>query len=202
MRASKSVDCWLFYLSALNPMQKKKAMSENVKIAVFLDRDGTIIEDRGHLRDPSDVVFFPETFEALRKLQEHFVLFIITNQPGVAKGLISRSDVNRINVHLINTLAKAGIKITDIYVCPHSRSDNCVCIKPRPYFVKKAADEYRIDLRRSFVVGDHPHDVQLAGNVGAHGIYLLTGHGRKHLPELPADTDVVDGIMQAAKKII
>lgn len=177
-------------------------MSRNGNIAVFLDRDGTIIEDRGHLRNPSEVVFFPETFEALSQLSEHFVLFIVTNQPGISKGLIRHNEVNRVNNHLLKTLIKAGIEITDIYVCPHSRADDCVCIKPKPYFLKKAADDYQIDLQRSFVVGDHPHDVQLAVNAGARGIYLLTGHGQKHLPELPEDTDAVAGIMQAAEKII
>ncbi len=194
--------CWPFYFVATGLIQKKTTMIHNENIAVFLDRDGTIIEDRGHLRNPSDVVFFPETFKALRKLREHFVLFIVTNQPGISKGLIRHNEVNRVNIHLIKTLAKEGIEITDIYVCPHSRTDDCVCIKPKPYFLKKAADNYHIDLQHSFVVGDHPHDVQLARNTGAHGIYLLTGHGRKHLPELPEDTDVAAGIMQAAEKII
>ena len=194
--------CWPFYLVAVVLIQKKTTMIQNENIAVFLDRDGTIIEDRGHLRNPSEVVFFPETLEALWKLMEHFVLFIVTNQPGISKGLIRHNEVNRVNIHLIKTLAKEGIEITDTYVCPHSRTDDCVCIKPKPYFLKKAADDYHIDLRRSFVIGDHPHDVQLAGNAGARGIYLLTGHGRKHLPGLPEDTDVAAGIMQAAEKII
>jgi histidinol-phosphate phosphatase family protein len=181
---------------------KKTTMIQNENIAVFLDRDGTIIEDRGHLGNPSDVVFFPETFEALWKLREHFALFIVTNQPGISKGLIKHNEVNRVNIHLIKTLAEEGIEITDIYVCPHSRTDDCICIKPKPYFLKKAAVDYRIDLHRSFVVGDHPHDVRLAMNAGARGIYLLTGHGRKHLPELPEDTDVVAGISRAADKIL
>jgi len=176
-------------------------MCSNKNAAIFLDRDGTLIEDVGHLKDPSDVVFFPGTFKALQKMQKHFLLFIVTNQPGIAEGVISRKDVNRLNIHLINTLAKAGIEITEVYVCPHSRLDNCVCIKPRPYFVKKAAKDYDIDLQRSFVVGDHPHDIKLARNVRARGIYVLTGHGRKHLLELPDDTKVVTGIIQAAEKI-
>jgi len=176
-------------------------MCSDKNAAIFLDRDGTIIEDVGFLKDPSDVVFFPGTFKALRKFRKHFLLFIVTNQPGVAEGVISRKDVNRVNTHLINTLAKAGIEITDIYVCPHNRSDNCVCIKPKPYFIKKAAEDYYIDLQRSFVVGDHPHEIQMARSVGARGIYVLTGHGNKHLPELPEDTEVVTGIMQAAERI-
>ena len=64
---------------------------------VFLDRDGTIIEDRGHLRDPSQVVFFPEAFEALRRLQDEFLLFIVTNQTGIARGTISFEDAEAVN---------------------------------------------------------------------------------------------------------
>ena len=118
-------------------------MSNDKNAAVFLDRDGTIIEDRGHLRDPSDAVIFPETFEALRKLQDYFSLFIVTNQAGIAEGRISLDDANRVNSSIVTTLAEARLKITDVYVCPHSRSDNCVCIKPKPYFVRKAAEDYR-----------------------------------------------------------
>ena len=177
-------------------------MHGNKKAAIFLDRDGTIIEDRGHLRDTSDIIFFPETFEALQKLQEHFLLFIVTNQTGVARGLINLDDVKLVNDGVVAALAEAGIKITKVYVCPHDRSENCVCIKPNPYFLRKAAKDYHLDLRRSFTVGDHPHDIQFAEPVGARGIYLLTGHGDKHLAELAQDTEVVSGIMEAAEKMV
>ena len=177
-------------------------MSRNVNAAVFLDRDGTIIEDRGHLRRPEQVVFFPETFESLQKLQKHFLLFIVTNQPGVAEGLISRSDVDRVNACVVAELAERGVEIRDLYVCPHSRSERCPCIKPRPYFLRKAAERYRIDLSASFTVGDHPHDVQLAGSAGAHGIYVLTGHGLKHLSQVPDETQIASGIAEATEIIL
>ncbi len=177
-------------------------MRSNKNAAIFLDRDGTIIEDNGHLRDPSDVVIFPETFKALRKIQKHFLLFIVTNQAGIADGRISLDDANRVNSSIVTAFADARIEITDVYVCPHDRSDNCDCIKPKPYFLQKAAKDYHIDLQQSFVVGDHPFDVQLAKNVGAHGIFVLTGHGNKHLAELPRDAEVASGITEAAEKII
>jgi len=125
----------------------------------------------------------------------------VTNQAGIADGRISLDDANRVNSSIVTAFADARVEITDVYVCPHSRSDNCVCIKPKPYFVKKAAKDYYIDLQQSFVVGDHPHDIQLANNVGARGIYVLTGHGHKHLTELPEDTEIATGIMEAAEKI-
>jgi L-threonylcarbamoyladenylate synthase len=170
--------------------------------AVFLDRDGTIIEDRGHLADPADIVFFPETFEALSALQKHFRLFIVTNQSGVAKGLLSMDAVQRVNRHVLTVLRDRGIEITDIYICPHQRQDNCMCIKPNPFFPEKAASEHGIDLRRSFSIGDHPCDAQLALQCGGQGLYLLTGHGSKHLDEVPLDVPVLPNIRAAAEWIL
>jgi histidinol-phosphate phosphatase family protein len=177
-------------------------MSRIRKAGVFLDRDGTIIEDRGHLRDTSDVVFFPDTFEALQKLSEYFLLFIVTNQVGIAEGIITSGDVDRVNRGVVSALAEKGIIITDIFVCPHKRSDDCPCIKPKPYFLRMASKHYGVDLGASFTIGDHPHDVKLAQNAGARGIYVLSGHGCKHLAEISDGIEVVTGIKQAAEKII
>ncbi len=169
---------------------------------VFLDRDGTIIEDRGHIRDTSDVVLYKGAVQALGKLQEHFRLFIVTNQTGVAKGEITIEDVDRINSYLTSLLAESGIAIVQTYVCPHARGDGCKCIKPKPWFLNKAAKDHGIDLKRSFAIGDHPHDVELAANAGAKGIYLLCGHGRKHRRELDMKVPIVPGIQQAAELIL
>lgn len=177
-------------------------MNGNRKAAVFVDRDGTIIEDRGHLRDPSEVVFLPGTFEALQKLQDYFLLFIVTNQTGVAEGTITLADVNRVNRSVVAALTERGIVVADVYVCPHRRADDCLCIKPKPYFIRRAAERYGIDPGASFTVGDHPHDVQLARNSGARGIYVLTGHGRKHLGELASDTVIASGMAEAAETIM
>lgn len=166
--------------------------------AVFLDRDGTIIEDRGHLSQPSQAVFFAGTVSALRRLNEHFALFIVTNQSGVAKGLLTLEDVGRVNTHVASYLAGFGIRIIDTYVCPHDSSDGCECIKPKPYFLRKAEREHGIDLARSFAVGDHPHDVAFAENAGASGIYVLSGHGRKHRHEVREDVRIAAGIEEAA----
>ena len=169
---------------------------------VFLDRDGTIIEDRGHLRDPSQVVFFPEAFEALRRLQDEFLLFIVTNQTGIARGTISFEDAEAVNAHVVARLAEAGVRITEVYICPHERQDGCECIKPRPHFLHRAAAQYGVDLRQSFTVGDHPHDVELGSAVDGQGIYVLTGHGHKHLSELAPHAPVARDIAQAAERIL
>ncbi len=170
--------------------------------AVFLDRDGTVIEDLGHLKDPEQVVFYDFTFKALKLLQKDFLLFIVTNQSGIAKGLLSRKDVEKVNRHVLNVLADNGIKITELYYCPHNREDSCECIKPKPYFLNKAAVKHGINLSESYVIGDHPHDVEFALNAGASGIFVLTGHGSKHLDEVHDDWSVAANLLEAAEMIL
>lgn len=169
--------------------------------AVFLDRDGTLIEDRGHLRKPEDVVFFPDTIPALLELPKEFLLFIVTHQSGIAKGLITAKQARVVNDYVVDVLADAGIAIREVYCCPHNRADKCQCVKPNPYHLLQAAKKYDVDLPHSFVLGDHPHDVELARRAGATGIYLLTGHGEKHRHELMPDEIVAKGIGEACVRI-
>ncbi|MDY0165066.1 MAG: HAD-IIIA family hydrolase [Thermoguttaceae bacterium] len=174
----------------------------DLRPAIFWDRDGTLIEDRGHLAGPADVVLFAETIRSLRRLRDRFLFFIVTNQQGVAEGQISLDDVRRGNDHLVSQLAAAGLTISAVYVCPHRRADACACIKPNPHFLHKAAEEFHVDLRRSYVVGDHPCDVELAERAGARGLYVCTGHGQKHLTELRDDVVVLRDVGAAADWIL
>ena len=176
--------------------------TETRRPAVFWDRDGTLIEDRGHLADPGEAVLFPDTIGALRRLRDRFLFFIVTNQSGVAEGTISRADAERVNAHVVGQLAAAGVEIAAVYVCPHRRADACTCIKPNPHFLHRAAEQFRVSLAHSFVVGDHPHDVELAERAGARGVYVCTGHGRKHLGELRGHEVVVPDVRAAADWIV
>jgi L-threonylcarbamoyladenylate synthase len=166
--------------------------------AVFLDRDGTLIEDRGHLRSPDEVRFFPDTIPALRRLAVEFELFIVTHQGGVGMGLVTPAEVEAVHRHLLDRLAAEGIVIRAVYTCPHRRDEGCDCIKPNPRHLHEAAGRFNLDLHRSFVVGDHPHDVELANRAGATGLYVRTGHGQKHLAEVPRGVIVLPGIREAA----
>jgi L-threonylcarbamoyladenylate synthase len=177
-------------------------MTKRLTPAVFLDRDGTIIEDRGHLRSPSEVIFFPDTVRALLRLQEHFRLFIVTHQRGIADGILSAGEVAQVNAHVVAELHRHGVVITEVYCCPHRRDQGCTCIKPKPHFLQEAARKYGLDLAQSFTVGDHPHDVGLATNAGASGVYVLTGHGSKHRPELPPCKAIMPGIREATDWIL
>lgn len=165
--------------------------------AVFLDRDGTVILDKGDLGEPDQVEFLPGAIDALRALQSRFLLFIVTNQSGVAAGRLTLDQVNRVNAQVVERLAQAGVRIEAVFTCPHTRAQGCDCIKPKPHFLRIAERSHQLDLPRSFTIGDHPHDVEFAQAVGATGIYVLTGHGKKHRAALGEGQIVVPSIVEA-----
>jgi len=174
-----------------------KQKTQSLRPALFLDRDGTIIEDRGFLTKTEEVHFYPDSFTVLNRLQEYFALFIVTNQGGVARGLQTLEDVDRVNGFVSSELAARGIRIEETYTCPHQRSDQCNCIKPNGYYPLKAAAEHHICLEKSWSLGDHLHDVELGERFGGRGIYLLTGHGIKHRADLPESTRIAADISEA-----
>ncbi len=181
---------------------RHKPSQTNPPGAIFFDRDGTIIEDRGYLKDPDEIILLPGAVDALRRLGKRYPLFVVSNQSGVARGIITLEDVHRVNTRLEDILAAEGIHIIAWYICPHLHSDNCQCIKPNPYFLLKAASEHGISLAHSFTIGDHPHDVYTGVNSGGKGLFLLTGHGEGHRHELPEWVPVFDGIADAAHWIL
>ena len=171
---------------------------KKTETAVFLDRDGTLIEEHGVLRRPEQAVFFPDTVSALRRLQRRASLFIVTHQPCIAQGQATEAEVRAVNNAVVARLAADGVSIERVYCCPHAREEGCECIKPKPYFLEQAAREFGLDPARCFMVGDHPADVRFAENAGGTGILVRTGHGEKHRHELAANTLVVPGIREAA----
>ncbi len=170
--------------------------------AIFLDRDGTIIRDKGYIRKIKDVDFYPLTFQALLKAQEFFKLFIISNQQGVSLGKISLNELNEVNNYILDILAKKGIKIEKVYYCPHSKKEGCQCRKPKTYFLELASKEFSIDLTQSYVIGDHPSDIKLALNANCKSIYVLTGHGRRHLSEITGEVIKKTNLKKAIEFII
>jgi len=177
-------------------------VSPNQKPAIFLDRDGTLIHDRGYLRRPEEVCFYPQTVPALRKLQTRFELFVVTNQSGISRGLQTGREVREVNSFVEDWLKDQGIRIRAVYSCPHQRKDGCFCMKPDPFFAQQAAGEFGISLEHSFSVGDHPHDVEFGRRFGGTGLYLLTGHGGKHRNELTGRELVFKDIEEAAEWIV
>ncbi len=175
--------------------------SEVKKAALFLDRDGTINEDVGNLGDPNSLLIIPGVISALKKMSRLYELFVVSNQVGIARGAITRSQVDEVNAALNRILEEEGIHIREWYICPHSESDLCGCRKPSPHFLRKASADYSIDLGSSFMVGDHPTDPQTAEEAGAFGLYVLTGHGTRHLDELPESVPVFHNLAEACEWI-
>jgi len=175
------------------------------KAAIFLDRDGTIIEDRNYLSDPDLAVLNRGAAEGLRRMiTMGFALVVITNQSGVARGYFSRDAVDRVNRRIADLLAEEGIEILGWYVCPHGPEDGCRCRKPMPGLIESAVVEHDLDLTASFVVGDKPADVELACAVNARGILVTTGHGSEYATwalarGIPVCSDLVDVVQHISK---
>lgn len=155
-------------------------MADLTNKAVFLDRDGTIIEDVGYLKKRSEIKFLPRVSEAIKLLNESgFKVIVVTNQAGVAKGYFTEETVKEINQSIQKTLAEQGAYIDKIYYCPHHieatveeyRKD-CYCRKPNPGMIEEAAFEFRIDLEKSFVIGDKISDIEAGQKVGCKAILL------------------------------
>ena len=140
--------------------------------AVFLDRDGTIIEDTGFVSDPSAVRVLPSVPEALGLLARNgFALVVVTNQSGVARGYFDEATVHAVNAATARLLAAGGIVLDAWYHCPH-HEDDCDCRKPAPGMIRRAAAEHDLDVARSAVVGDRGSDVELAHGLGIPGLLV------------------------------
>ena len=152
--------------------------------AVFLDRDGCLNKDTMYPHKTEDFELLPGVVKGLKKLSKDFIFIIITNQSGIGRGIFTEKDMHNFNKKLINELKKENIEIKKIYHCPHTPQEVCDCRKPSTKYIKQAAKEFNIDIKSSWVVGDHPHDVEMGIKAGTKSVYLLTGHGTKHKADL------------------
>jgi len=170
---------------------EKNAMEK----AVFLDRDGVIIEDAGYVGEIERVKFIPGAGQAIRLLNENgFKVIIITNQAGVARGYFSEEAVEEINTYVQETLAKEGALIDKTYYCPHHKEGvieeyrkDCYYRKPSPGMIEEAVRDFHIDLKRSFLIGDKGSDIEAGRRAGCKTI-LLAGENTQ---ESAAGSEVV-----------
>jgi D-glycero-D-manno-heptose 1,7-bisphosphate phosphatase len=169
------------------------------KPAVFLDRDGTIIEDTDYPRDPDKVALVPEAAEGLREIRKKgYALFVVSNQSGVGRGLITDEQFRLVHQKCGELLQKAGIQIDEFAYCFHKPEDACECRKPGTLLIKKMAQAHGLDLQKSYTVGDKWSDVELGNRVGAKGVLVLTGKGNKTLQEnslLAEKTEVFENLL-------
>jgi len=153
-----------------------------MKKAIFLDRDGTLNVDSGYVYKVEDFLLHDGVIEGLQKLKG-FLFFIVTNQSGIGRGFYSEEDMHKFNSRLILELKKNDIEISQVYFCPHIPSDSCNCRKPSSKYILDAKEKFDLNLSLCWVIGDHACDVNFAKNSGCNSVYLLTGHGVKHLEE-------------------
>jgi D,D-heptose 1,7-bisphosphate phosphatase len=136
--------------------------------AIFLDRDGTIIYDKHYLSDPALVELLPGVADDLRLLKEEgFLLVLVSNQSGVARGRFSADDLKNVHFRLEFLLKEEGVVLAGAYHCVHAPNDNCTCRKPEIGMALMAEKDLEIDLRESYMVGDKPSDIQFGKNFGA-----------------------------------
>ena len=181
--------------------------------AVFLDRDGTLNVDAGYLDCKERLILFPWSVESVRLLRRAgYAVVVVTNQSGVARGMIEESFVEEVHQIIQSRLVDIGEKLDGHYYCPHEPSASveafrvdCDCRKPKPGLVTRAARDLGLDVERSIVVGDKWSDIGLAKQTGARGVLVRTGYGRsqeKNRQEgLSADA-VVDTLMDAVNWIL
>ena len=143
--------------------------------ALFLDRDGIINVDSGYVYKIEDFKFTSGIFKTLLALQaKGFLLIIVTNQSGIARGYYTEEDYRNLTIHMMEKLAKKGISIKGVYHCPHAPDEGCRCRKPRSGMFKAAQKEFKLDMKNSWMIGDKESDMKAAVNAGVKNRILLT----------------------------
>lgn len=175
--------------------------------AVFLDRDGTIIEEGDYLCRPEDVVVLAGAGEGLRALREAgFLLFVVSNQSGVGRGYFSMEDVARVNERVLRDLEPWQVRFNKVYIAPEAPNQPSRGRKPLPQFLLDARDEFNLNLAKSYIVGDKLIDLECGWNAGVRrSILVRTGYGAEAEKESPGKLGsaiVCDDLRQAADWIL
>ena len=176
--------------------------------AVFLDRDGTMIEDVGYLDRLERLKLFPYTIDAIRLLNRAgYKVVVVTSQNGVAQGMVTEAFLTEAHAYVSRLCEAAGAKIEGYYYCPHSthaaveqyRTD-CECRKPKPGMIRAAARDHALDLSQSFIIGDRWRDVEMGLAAGTKALLVETGYGHSeatrrpaNIPPIPIVANVIEG---------
>jgi len=168
--------------------------------AIFLDRDGTLIKEADYLSAVGELEVFDFAAEALHLFREKgYLLIVLTNQSGIARGYFDVEAMHSINDALQVALASL---IDGIYYCPHEPADDCECRKPKTGMIKQAAADLQIDLANSWMIGDKRSDIETGFNSGIATALVLTGYGETELKKLDRMPDIVaSDLLEAAKRI-
>ncbi|HEU4707810.1 MAG TPA: HAD family hydrolase [Methylophilaceae bacterium] len=183
----------------------------NMRKAVFLDKDGTLINDVPFNVDPERITLSCKAAEGLRLLSQlGYSLVVVSNQPGVAMGYFEESDLNRVWQRLDDLLQPEGVQLVDYYYCPHhpvgaikNLAMDCDCRKPLPGMLLQAAEDHGIDLASSWMIGDILHDIEAGRRAGCKTVLIDNGNETEwevspmRMPDLTA-ADLHDAAIQIA----
>jgi len=184
--------------------QPVSASPPTTRAAIFLDRDGVIVEDVHYLRNPAQLNILPGAAQALRRLQDHFYIIVVTNQSAIARGLLTEDDLLEIHLKLVQCLAAEGVVLDALYWCPHlseavvpAYKVDCDCRKPKPGMLLRAKHDWDIDFAGSFIIGDTHRDIEAGHAAGVKAILISE-------PEDGSTGDVLStpNLAQAADLII
>lgn len=144
-----------------------------MKKAIFLDKDGTMIQNVPYNVDREKIRFLPGVLQGLRALYEAgYILIIVSNQSGIGQGLFTELDVAKVGKYLDEKLIEWGSKLNGFYYCPHLPHDMCLCRKPSPDLLYQAAISQQIDLQNSWMIGDILHDIEAGNRAGCRTILI------------------------------
>lgn len=186
---------------SVRPRRKSRGAAPRRR-AVFLDRDGTLVEERHYISRPSQLRLFKRVPRALALLRRAgFKLVLVSNQSGVGRGYFDLKALALVNARLRFLLRRGNARLDAVYFCPHAPSARCSCRKPKPGLVYRAVRDMNLDLRRSFMVGDNLKDVQLGRRLRIPSVLVLTGYGRGVARAAKADFTARD-LLSAARWIL
>jgi D-glycero-D-manno-heptose 1,7-bisphosphate phosphatase len=169
--------------------------------AVFVDRDGTLIEEVNFLSRTEDLRFFSFTGEAVRLLKENgFLVIVVTNQSGIGRRIFTESAMHEIHEAIRTEVSE---KIDAFYFCPHLPDEACDCRKPKTAMIERAAEDFEIDLENSWLVGDKAIDVEAGRNANLKTALVLTGYGKQAVGQLENPADLTaENLLEAAREIV
>jgi len=177
--------------------------SSAARACAFLDRDGTLIEEREYAHHPADYAVLPGAHQAVARLRAAgFAVVVITNQSGIGRGVFSAVDYAAFEGLLLRDFAAHGAALDGCYHCPHTPDAACDCRKPGTALALRAAREHGIDLTRSWVIGDKESDVELARNLACRAVLVLTGHGAEQIERVPAGTRIARDVADAVARYV
>ena len=176
-------------------------MKEFQKKAVFLDRDGVINEEIGYFFKSEDFKFINGVLDSCKYFQSiGYILIVITNQSGIARGLYSEKKFNVLNDWMVNRFKLNGVNILDVFYCPHGPDSNCKCRKPEPGMFIEASKKYGIDMNSSWMIGDKETDIKAANRAGIRNTILVKS-GHKIKPKLSSARFVLKSLKETIEFI-